>query len=169
MAKQIETAIFDDQGDLLVACRRSRENGYVLVDAYTPYPVHGIEEAMGLKHSFLGWVTFCLAMTGVAVALHMQIWTMAYDWPWIIGGKPFNSWPAFIPITFELGVLFSGVGTVVTMFAINKLYPGKEVKLPAPEVMDDHFALAVVAGDRSDKLQALLKDCGAKRIISSEA
>ena len=167
MAK-IETGIFDDQDKLMNAVERVREGGFKLVDCYTPYPVHGLDKVMGLKHSWMGWAAFILAMAGVGSGLGMQIWMNAVDWPYIIGGKPFNSWPAFIPITFELGILFCGVGSVITLFAYRGYFPGKSAKLAHPDLMRDKFGLAAVSDSRVTELKALLKDCGAEDIISTE-
>ena len=167
MAK-IETGIFDDQDKLMTAVERVREGGFKLIDCYTPYPVHGLDKAMGLKHSWMGWAAFILAMTGAATGLAMQIGINAWLWPYMIGGKPFNSWPAFIPITFELGVLFCGVGTATVLFAYRRYFPGKAARLAHPDLMRDKFGLAAVSDSRVDELKALLTECGAQEIISTE-
>jgi hypothetical protein len=91
-----------------------------------------------------------------------------FDWPYVIGGKPFNSWPAFIPITFELGILFCGVGTVMVLFAYRRYFPGKNAKLAHPALMRDRFGLAAVSDSRVDELKVLLKECGAEDIISTD-
>src|ERR1700728_3050362 len=112
-------AVFKDERTLLKAAKSTREKfNFVHYDAFTPYPVHGIDEAMGIKRSWLPWVTFFAGITGTVSALALEIWTSAIDWPINIGGKPFVSLPAFIPITFELTVLFGGLATVGALFYV---------------------------------------------------
>ena len=167
MAKT-ETGIFNDQDKLMDAVEKVRAGGYRLVDCYSPYPVHGLDKVMGLKHSFMGWVAFALAMFGVLNGFVMQWWMNTIAWPFISGGKPFNSWPASVPIIFELGVLFCGVGTVVVLFMYRKIGPGKKARLADPDIMRDKFGLEVVSDSRVDELKALLKDCGAEKVVTME-
>jgi hypothetical protein len=89
---------------LLDAARQVRDSGYTRTDAFTPFPVHGIDEALGIKPTVLPWFTLAAGATGTTIALTMQWWMNAVDYPYIISGKPFASWPAFIPVAFELTV-----------------------------------------------------------------
>jgi len=118
-----------------------------VVDVYTPYAVHGLDKAMGLKQSRLTWACFAFAMAGCALALWFQYWTSAIDWDLNVGGKPFNSLPAFTPVLFELMVLFGGLGVVFTFFVVARLYPGKRGRPIVPGVTNDRFAL--VCEDRT--------------------
>ncbi len=147
MDKQYLLAIFSDEHDLLKAVRQAREKAFKIYDVYTPYAVHGIEEAMGLKPSFLTYVCFAFALTGVLVAILTQFWIGSIDWPINVGGKPFNSLPAYLPVTFELLVLFGGLGVVFTFLFIAGLRPGKKAKVIDPSVTDNHFAVVVEITD----------------------
>lgn len=135
---------FDDPSALTEATRKVRDARYAKFDAFTPYPVHGLEEAQGLKRSPVPYVTFVFGVTGTTIAFLLQYWTSAVDWPLIVGGKPFNSWPAFVPIMFELTVLFAGLSTVGAMFALNRL-PNLKAKAFDPSITRDRFALLIEA------------------------
>ena len=94
--------IWLDDHLLVEACRKVRQAGFEKFDAITPFPVHGLEEAIGIKRSVIPWVTFIMGVTGLASGLALTYWTSAVDWAVNIGGKPFFSGPAFVPIMFEL-------------------------------------------------------------------
>ncbi len=115
--------IFDDEHKLLSATRAAQQSGFDIYDCYTPYAVHGLDQAMGLAHSKLGWIALFGGLLGFVVALHLQIWTSAYNWPINVGGKPYISLPAFIPITFELTVLLCGLIGLGGMITLGKLGP----------------------------------------------
>ncbi len=133
--------VFTTEDDLLAVTSEARERGFSIVDTYTPYPVHGIEKAMGLGASRLTWVCFLCGAIGTTLALYFQFWTSATDWPINVGGKPFNSLPAFVPIAFEITVLFAGLGVVAALFARCGLLPGKRSRQPSISVTDDRFVL----------------------------
>ena len=122
--------------------KKSKEVGDF--DVYSPYPIHGMDDAMGLKRSPLPFVTFGAGLTGFCCAFLLQYWTSAVDWPIIVGGKPFNSWPAFVPVMFELTVLFAGLSTVAAMFIINRM-PNITRKSFDPNITRDKFALVLEA------------------------
>lgn len=135
--------VFERDADLVAATRAARAAGLKVIDAYTPYPVHGLDEAMGLRRSRLAWVCLVAGVTGAALKLWFEIWTAAIDWPINVGGKPDNSLPAFIPITFEVMVLFAGLATVAALFAVAGLWPGRTPRVVAEGTSDDRFALVV--------------------------
>jgi hypothetical protein len=135
---------FDDPDTLVDAMCRVRDAGYKDFDAFTPYPVHGLEAAQGLKRSPLPFVTFGAGLTGFCLAFLFQYWTSAVDWPIIVGGKPFNSWPAFVPIMFELTVLLAGLSTVAAMFIFNGL-PNTTRRIFDPSLTRDRFAIVIEA------------------------
>jgi hypothetical protein len=135
---------YDDPTSLISATAKVRDARYHRFDAFTPFPVHGLEAAQGLKRSPLPFVTFIAGLTGFSLAFLFQYWTSAVDWPLIIGGKPFNSWPAFVPIMFELTVLFAALSTVGAMFAFNGL-PNLKRKAFDPSLTRDKFALLIEA------------------------
>jgi len=108
-------ALYDNPDSLLDAAARIQEHGFRNVDAYTPYPVHGLSEALGIRKSWIPYVTLVMGLAGAALGLTFEIWTSAVDWPINVGGKPFVSLPAFIPITFESGVLIGGTMTLAAL------------------------------------------------------
>jgi len=136
-------AVFSAEDQILSATRDCRERGYEVIDVFAPYPVHGLEKAMGLGPSRLPLVCFLLAVFGAGAMLFFQYWTSAVDWPANIGGKPLNSIPAFIPVTFETAVLLAGLGTILTLFIRAKLHPFRKPRIQDPRISDDHFLLAI--------------------------
>lgn len=135
---------FDDSNALIEATKKVRTANYQSFDTFTPYPVHGLEHAQGLKRSPLPYVTFGAGLTGFMLAFSLQYWTSAVAWPINVGGKPFNSWPAFVPVMFELTVLLAGLSTVAGMFLLNGL-PNTKRKSFDPGITRDKFAVMVEA------------------------
>lgn len=160
-------AEYEDENKLLDAARTVRDSGYSRTDAFTPFPVHGIDEALGIKPTVLPWFTLCAGATGTCVALTMQWFMNAYDYPYIISGKPYASWPAFIPVTFELTVLFSAFMTVFAMLGLNGLPRFSNPVFTNPKfdrATDDRFFLWVDSRDKyfnSEKVHSLLSETGA--------
>ena len=151
--------IFERDEDVLAATSAARRAGLNIVDVYTPYPVHGLDAAMGLRPSRLAWVCFIAGVSGAVLKLWFELWTAMVDWPLNVGGKPHNSLPAFVPITFEVMVLFAGLGTVAAFLIVSRLRPGRRADMPDPAVTDDRFALVVEdAGGAipSDRVRELL-------------
>lgn len=107
--------------ELIEAARSVRDAGYARWDTFSPFPVHGIDPAMGIKHTRLPWIVLCAGLTGGSLALFFQWWTSTVDYPWIVSGKPFWSVAANIPITFELTVLFAALSCFSSMLLLNKL------------------------------------------------
>ncbi len=155
---------FATDHDLVAAARAATARGLPVVDAYTPYPVHGLDEAMGLKPSRLGVFCFACGVVGVVLAMALQHWTMSIDWPINVGGRPFNSWPAFVPVAFELLVLFAGFGVVFAFLGVSRLFPGKRADIVVPQVSNDQFVLVIEATGEAadaDAVFALLREHGA--------
>ena len=135
---------------LLAACRRVRDAGYEKTDAFTPFPVHGIDKALGIKPTVLPWIVLGAGLTGTATALVMQIWMNAIDYQYIISGKPFLSLPAFMPVAFELTVLFASFGAFFGMWALNGLPRFSNPVFTDPRfdrVTDDRFFLYIDSKD----------------------
>lgn len=136
-------AVFRREAELLDAIAACRAAGVEPVEAYTPYPVHALDGALGRRPSRLPWVSLGAGLGGALSALLFQFYAAVWDWPINVGGKPANSTLAFLPITFEATVLASGVLTAVAFLALCRLYPGAKPRLPHPRVTDDRFALLV--------------------------
>lgn len=114
-------AEFETAEQVLAAARRARQEGYRDMDAYTPYPVEGLSEELGLKRSRVPFVVLVGGLVGAVGGFFMQYWAMAVDYPLNVGGRPYNSWPAFIPITFEMMVLVAALAALLGMFYLNGL------------------------------------------------
>jgi hypothetical protein len=114
-------AEFPTPAALYHACEGVREAGYTRWDAHAPFAVHGLERAMGLRSSKLPWIVLALALGGAAAGVGLQGWVSTTAYPLVISGKPLFSWPAFVPVTFELAVLGGALGAVFGMFALNQL------------------------------------------------
>lgn len=138
---------FQDDHDLLNATQAVRRAGYTITETYTPFAVHGLDVAQGLKRSKLPWICLGFGLSGAIAKLWYQIWTSATSWPVNVGGKPLKSVPAFVPVTFEMMVLFAGVGTVLAFFWVSKLWPGKQPKTKFDRATDDLFYLLVEESD----------------------
>jgi len=114
-------AEFDTATHLVEAANRTREAGYKKIDAYSPFPVEGLAEAIGFHHDLVPLITLIGGLVGGASGYLMQWWISAVSYPTNIGGKPYNSWPAFIVITFEMTILFAALSAVLGMLALNGL------------------------------------------------
>ena len=143
-------ARFEGPKQLFRACEQMRDAGYSKWDAHTPFPVHGLDEAMGLRSSKLPWIVLVAGLSGAGGGMLMQWWVSAVAYPLVISGKPFFSWPAFVPVTFELGVLFAALGAVLGMLGLNQLpmlyhplFRSKQFE----RVNDDSFFISVEAWD----------------------
>jgi hypothetical protein len=108
---------------------------------------------MGLQLSRLPWVCFVLGLVGATFKVWFEYWTTAVSWPLNVGGKPWNSWPAFVPVTFEVMVLFAGVSTVLAFFLVARLWPGRRAVLVHPRVTDDRFVLVLDQRDATFDLR----------------
>ena len=133
-------ALYDDPDKLLHAAAIAKEHGFPDLDAYTPYAVHGLSEALGIKKSWVPYVTLVMGLTGASLGLTFMIWTSAFDWPINVGGKPMISLPAFIPITFECGVLIGGTMTLAALLAACGL-PNWSKPILDRDLTNDRFGL----------------------------
>ena len=115
------TAEFDEQHDLIEAAKATKDAGYSEFDAFSPFPVHGLADAMGIKRTILPWIVLCAGITGCLAGFYLQYWVSVEAYPMNVGGRPMNSWPSFVPVTFECTILLSGVTCLVAMLALNGL------------------------------------------------
>lgn len=163
-------AELDTPHDLLEAVKAVRKAGFSRIDTHTPFPIHGMDAAMGLPGSKLPWLVLCGGLTGTASAFALQWWMNAMDYPFRIAGKPFLSYQAYVPICFELTVLLSAFTTVFGLFAFCMLPRPYHPLFTHPRfarVTDDGFFLSIEAGDPSwdeDKARAALAKAGGKEI-----
>ena len=160
-------AEYDSAAAIFKACEKVRDAGYKRWDSYTPFPVHNLDKAMGLKPSVLPWIVFACGMTGAACGMLLQWWTSTIAYPLVIAGKPLFSLQAYVPVTFELGILFSAFGAVFGMLGLNKLpmyyHPLFNVDRFA-RATDDRFFIAIEHADPKydlDKTRKLLEETGA--------
>lgn len=167
-------AEYETPADLYHACEKVRDAGFGAWDAHTPYPVHGLERAMGLRGSIVPWIVCVMGFSGAALGFLLQWWTSAVDYPLIISGKPFNSYPAFVPITFELGILLGSFGAVFGMFGLNKLptyYHSVFNSRRFSRFSDDRFFISIEARDPKydpEKTRVLLESTGAVHVEEVE-
>ncbi len=163
-------AEFDGPDELLDAAAQARDRGYRSFDVHSPFPIHGMDGAMGLRRSRLGWIVFIAGAIGAASGMGMQWFCAAYDYPILTGGKPFFSWQAFIPITFEMMVLFAAFGAVIGMLLLNGLpqwYHPTLKHSPFARASDDGFFLVIEASDpmfHMEQTPAFLTRIGGKEI-----
>jgi len=161
--KKFAVACYDDEAVLFPAIDKVRNSGYKLHDVYTPFPVHGLDHAMGLKETDLHIAGFIYGITGTSTAVRFMSWIFTKDWPINFGGKPHFSLPAFIPITFELTVLFAAVGMVLTFCYLNQIMPGVKKHVFHPRQTDDTFVVAIELSEHTSEAEVLafLKSTGA--------
>ncbi|MBV6647782.1 MAG: DUF3341 domain-containing protein [Cyclobacteriaceae bacterium] len=159
--------IYDDEDVLLSAIKDTRNQGVKIHEVYSPFPVHGIEDALGYRRSRLSIVAFMFGLLGTSLALTMQIGMMGVDWPMIIGGKDYVPFPAFIPVTFELTVLLASFGMVGTFLVISGLKPWGKPKLFDIRTTDDKHVMAIDLGKNDlneKKISSILKANGASEV-----
>lgn len=169
--KRFAVGIFEDEDVLLHAIENMRAAGVKIYDVFSPYPVHGIDDALGIERSRLPIAAFFFGCCGLSFALWMQIYMLGFDWPMIIGGKPNIALPSFIPVSFELTVLFTAFGMMITFFTISGLYPKPTVNVLDTRATDDKFVVAVELDESSSqlsKLTTLFRDNGASEVNHKE-
>lgn len=169
MSKVVIHAIFDDEEPLMASVKSLRSQGIRITNAFTPFPVHGLDTAMGLPRTRLAICAFIYGLTGAALATLMMWYMMVSDWPTDVGGKPSFSYymnvPAFIPITFESTVLCAAHGMAITFFLRSWLVPGAKAKNPDPRTTDDKFMMVVeTKAENQSNVEALLRTGGASEI-----
>lgn len=158
-------AEFETPAGVMHAAEKVRDAGYSRWDAHTPFPVHGMDKAMGLSDSIMGWIVLACGLTGVTAAFLLMWFTNGYDYPIIIGGKPGFSLPSMVPVMFELTILLSAFGAVLGMLGVNQL-PRHHHPIFYSErferCTDDRFFISIEAGDPKfdlDATRALLEKC----------
>lgn len=159
MGTKMAYGVFEDDDVVLHAIPKLREQNFLVKDVISPYPIHGLDHALGLKRTRIAITSFLYGATGTALALLMMWYMNIFDWPMDIGGKPsfylYKNLPAFIPVTFEVTVLCAAHGMVLTFFLRSKLLPGIEPNVIDPRMSDDRIVMAIEVNDESEKASAL--------------
>jgi len=160
--------VFDDEDVLLSGVKKVRGAQVNIHEVFSPFPVHGLEHALGYKRSKLPRTAFAFGLMGTSLALLMQFWMLGVDWPMIIGGKDFTPLPAFIPVTFELTVLLAALGMVGTFLVTNNLKPYGKPKIFDVRSTDDKHIMAVDLADNGgmseDEIRNVLQESGAVEV-----
>jgi len=159
--------IFSSPDTMKAAAKKIRASQFSKVEAFSPFPVHGLEKAMGLPKSWISRVTLITGLAGAFLLFAFQVWTMAYDWPVNVGGKPLIAWQAYIPVTFEGMVLIGGISTVVALFVACRL-PSRAPVLDL-RFTNNKFGIFIDRTDpRFDEAAArqLFQGCAAEEIIN---
>lgn len=170
-SRRIDVGVFAAEETFLDAARACRAQGFEIVDARSPHPVHGFDEIAGIRRSRLPAATLVAGIVGFSLATWLQLWTSAQDWPIDVGGKPWNSMPAFLPVTFEVTVLFAGLTTVAVLFVRSRLRPGRVPDLQGLGATDDRYALLVASpmGSRTaHEMRTLWRGLGAESWLEME-
>jgi hypothetical protein len=164
--KKFAVGCYDDEAVLFPAVEKVRNSGYKLHDVYTPFPVHGLDKALGHKDTDLHVAGFIYGLTGTSTALGFMSWILTSDWPTNFGGKPHFALPAFIPITFESTVLFAAVGMVLTFCYLNQIMPGVKKHVFHPRQTDDLFVVVLELNEHTSEAdaKAFLQSTGAQEI-----
>lgn len=164
--KKFVVGCFDDEAVLFPAVKKVRNAGYKIQDVYTPFAVHGLDQALGMRETSLHTAGFIYGIAGTTTALSCMSWIFTKDWPLNIGGKPNLPLPAFIPITFELTVLFAAVGMVLTFCYLCQLAPFVRKHHFHPRATDDLFVLVIECTERTnvEDLKGFLAGSGAVEV-----
>ena len=161
-------AIYTDDDVLMSAVKKVKAERYHIEEIYTPFPVHGLDKAMGLAPTRIAITAFIYGLIGLTVSIVMMNFIMIEDWPQDIGGKPSFSYiqnmPAFVPIMFELTVFFAAHLMVITFYLRSRMWPFKNAENPDPRTTDDHFLMEIAVDGNEKELESLLKETGAVEI-----
>jgi len=167
-ASKVIHAIYNDDDVLMSAVKQVKAARYHIEEIYTPFPVHGLDKAMGLAPTRIAIASFIYGCIGLTVAILMMNFIMIEDWPQDIGGKPSFSYlenmPAFVPIMFELTVFFAAHLMVITFYLRSRMLLFKNAENPDPRTTDDHFLMEIAVDGNEKELTALLKESGAVEI-----
>ena len=172
MASKVIQALYNDDDVLMHAVKKVRAEHHHIEEVYTPFPVHGLDKAMGLADTRIAITSFLYGCLGLTVAVVMMNFIMIEDWPQDIGGKPSFSYlenmPAFIPIMFELTIFFAAHLMVITFYLRSRMWPFKKAENPDKRTTDDHFLMEIGLHDNENELAELLWETGAVEVKVTE-
>ena len=161
-------AFYNDDEVVLDAVKKVKAANHHIEEVFCPFPVHGLDKAMGLAPTKIAITSFMYGITGLGIAIWLTYYTMIADWPQDIGGKPSFSWaenmPAFVPIMFEMTVFFAAHLMVITFYMRSRIWPFKKAENPDPRTTDDHFLMEIEIHDNEEELTTLLNETGAVEI-----
>jgi len=165
MSSKVIQVMYDDDDVLVAAVKKVRENGNHIEEVYTPFPVHGLDKAMGLKDTRLAIAAFIYGVIGLSFAVWMMNYMMIDDWPQNFGGKPNFSYaenmPSFVPIMFEMTVFFSAHLMVITFYMRSKIWPFQKAHNPDPRTTSHMFVMEVIVEGNEDEMTSFLNNTGA--------
>lgn len=168
MSNKVVHAIYNDDDILLDAVKKTKAAHHHIEEVYTPFPVHGLDKAMGLAPTRLAICAFLYGITGFTIYANLLNYIMILDWPQDIGGKPsmafYQNMPAFVPVMFEGTVFFAAHLMVITFFLRSKLWPFKEAENPDVRTTDDHFLMEVGVHGNEEELVNFFKSTGAVEV-----
>lgn len=169
MSSKVIHAIYSDDDVLLSAVKKVKSESYHIEDVFTPFPVHGLDKALGLARTRLAIASFIYGCIGLTFATLMMYYMMIIDWPQDIGGKPsftfIQNMPSFVPVMFEMTVFFAAHLMVITFYLRSRLWPFKQAENPDVRTTDDHFLMEIsVDESRVEALTTLLEQTGAVEI-----
>jgi hypothetical protein len=164
--KKFVVGCFDEEGVLFDAVKKVRKSGYKLHDVYTPFPIHGLDKAMGLRDTSIHTAGFIYGISGTTIALSFITWAFTSDWPLNVGGKPHFALPAWVPICFEFTVLCAAVGMVITFCYLCQLAPFVRKHHFHPRSTDDLFVMVLECTSKSNEgeISSFLTGAGAKDV-----
>ena len=172
MSSKIIQAMYNDDDILLDAVKNVRAASHHIEEVYTPFPVHGLEKAMGLKDTRIAITAFIYGCIGFIFSILMMNYMMIDQWPQDIGGKPsftfLQNMPAFVPVMFEMTVFFAAHLMVITFYMRSKLWPFKKAENPDPRTTDDMFVMEVVVDGNENELISFLEKTGTVEIKVTE-
>jgi Protein of unknown function (DUF3341) len=172
MSNKVLQAMYDDDDVLIKAVKKTIEAHHHIEEVYTPFPVHGLEKAMGLEKTRIAITAFIYGVIGLIFSVWMLNYMMIQDWPQNIGGKPSFSYaenmPAFVPIMFEMTVFFAAHLMVITFYMRSKIWPFQKASNPDPRTTDDKFVMEVAVDGNQESLTSFLKETGAIEIKIAE-
>lgn len=161
-------ALYNDDDVLMSAVKKTRAAHHHIEEVFTPFPVHGLDKAMGLPHTRLAICAFIYGLVGLSFATWLMNNIMIVDWPQDIGGKPsfayYQNMPAFIPVMFEMTVFFSAHLMVITFYMRSRLWPFKQAENPDVRTTDDHFLMEVPVHGNEDELVSFFLNTGAVEV-----
>lgn len=169
--KKYLVGVFDDEDVLMHAVPDIREKGVNIHEVYSPYPIHGLDHALGYPRARMGVAAFLFGITGTSLAFLLTFWTLGFDWPMNIGGKNFIPFPTNIPIVFELTVLLASYGMAFTFFAMEGLSPVSKPIIFDERITDDKFVMAIdLSKNKSAEtdISGILKEAGAVEVNIKE-